>query len=295
MSTSSELLPIIPESSRVRPSLGFVLLTATLVVVATSYGLFAQDSYRAVSELTAATWRAQDAVTLLLAPLLVLTYRRARSGSLTAHIVMVGLFAWLAYSYAHQAFGVPFNAMFMVYVALLGLAGYATLDGLLCVDALAVVESFARAPLRAADWFLTIAGLGVAVLWLSDILPALPEGLPTNLHLAELPNPTWVIDLAWIIPWALGAAFMLKRRHPAAPIVAGVLLTMLLILSAAMLAVTPAALAAGLGGDPATVAQLIAFTIVFGALGAAEAWLLIRASIRMLPVLSRWRRQGWWA
>lgn len=282
------------EARGVPPS-GYVLLLAALVVVATAYGLFAEVPYRAVSDMTVATWRAQDAVTLLTVPLLVLAHRRARAGSLPAHIVMVGLFAWIAYCYAHQAFGVPFTPMFPVYVALLGLAGWATLDGLLRVDVVAIVESFAHAPTRGAIWFLTLASLGVAGLWLSEILPALPGGLPMSIHLSELPNPTWVIDLAWIIPWGLGSAIMLRRRHPAGPVVAGVLLVMLLTLSVAMLAVTPVAWVAGLGTDPEAVRQMVIFTIVFGVLGAVEAWLLIRTSHRLLPVPAQWRRDDWWS
>ena len=238
--------------ARDAPRAGYVLLVAALAVVASSYGLFGEDPYRAVSELTVATWRAQDAVTLLTVPLLLLAHRRARAGSLPAHIVMVGLFAWIAYCYAHQAFGVPFTPMFPVYVTLLGLAGWATLDGLLRVDVVAVAASFAHAPTRGAFWFLTLASLGVAALWLSEIVPALPGGLPLNVSLSELPNPTWVIDLAWIVPWGLGSAIMLRRRHPAGPVVAGVLLVMLLTLSMAMLAVTPAAWAAGLGPTPSS-------------------------------------------
>ncbi len=77
---------------------------------------------------------------------------------------------------------------------------------------------------------------------------------------------------------------MLRRRHPAGPVVAGVLLVMLLTLSVAMLAVTPVAWAAGLGTDPVVARQLVIFTVVFGVLGAAEAWLLLRASRTLLPV-----------
>lgn len=289
---SLRLLP--PGEARSVPPSGYVLLVAALVVVATAYGLFSQDPYRFVSDMTVATWRAQDAVTLLTVPLLVFAHRRARAGSLPAHMAMVGLFAWIAYCYAHQAFGVPFTAMFPVYVALLATAGWATLDGLLRVDVVAVSGSFAHAPSRGAFWFLTLASVGVAGLWLSEILPALPGGLPTNIHLAELPNPTWVIDLAWIVPWGLGAAMMLRRRHPAGPVVTGVLLVMLLTLSVAMLAVAPVAWAAGLVADPDVAPQLVVFTIVFVVLGGAEAWLLIRATRRLLPVPAPWLRPGWW-
>lgn len=296
--SSQELGPeaAAPERPRTRAALAllYVLILGFLVVAATTYGLLADDAYRLVSDLTRSTWRAQDAVTLAIVPVLIWSAARARSGSLLAHVLEVGILGWLTYCYAHQAIGVPFNAMFLVYVVILGMAGFATIDGIVRVDVAATAPAFARAPQRAATWFLTVAGVGIAVLWLSDIVPALPDGLPVNVHLADLPNPTWVFDLAWLIPWALAGAWMLRRRHPAAPIIAGVVLVMLLILSVAMLTVTPMALADGLGDDPVVRPQLIAFTVIFTVLGGVEAWLLAAAQRRIGAAPAGWLQSGWW-
>jgi hypothetical protein len=49
---------------------------------------------------------------------------RARAGSLSAHLVSVGIMIWLNYGYAHLSIGASFNAMFLVYVAVLTLAGF---------------------------------------------------------------------------------------------------------------------------------------------------------------------------
>jgi hypothetical protein len=84
-----------------------------------------------------------------------------------------------------------------------------------------------------------------------------------------------------------------RRRHPAAPLVAGSLLVMLLIVSASMLIIAPFALAAGLGSDPAVRAQLVAFSVVFSVLGGLEGWLLVTARRRMGRV-GAWRTSGWW-
>lgn len=273
--------------------LGYVLVLAALVAVAAIYGLANDGAYRLVRPLTRATWRAQDAVTLATLPVLVGAARRAAAGSFRAHIAVVGIVTWLAYSYAHLAIGAPFNDVFLVYVAVTGMAGFAMLDGLVRVDVRAVAPAFARSPSRAVAWFLLVAGLGIAGLWLSDIVPGSVGGLPRDLHLGELPNPTWVLDLVWIIPLALGAAWMAWRRHPATPLVAGSLLVMLLVLSLAMLAVAPFALAAGLGGDPEVGTQLIVFSVVFTALGAVEAWLLI-GSGRRIGDIGAWRLASWW-
>ena len=280
---------------RPRPrSLVYVLLVCILASAATIYGLGTAHPYRLVSSLTVATWRAQDAVTLVLMPVLLWAELRARRGSLPAHVVAVGIYLWLAYSFAHLAIGAPVNAMFLGYVTILGLSAFAALDGLLRVDMAAVGPAFRDAPRRAASWFLIIAGSGIAVLWLSDIVPALPDDLPANVHLSELPNPTWVLDLAWVIPMAIGAGLMLRRRHPAAPVVAGATLVMLLVLSVAMLTVTPFALAGGLGDDPESVAQMVAFTVIFLLLGAIEVWLIALGARRMDGVDPDWLRSGWW-
>ncbi len=265
-----------------------------LVIVATTYGLVVDDAYRLVSPLTRETWRAQDAVTLATVPALLWATWRARAGSLTAHLVSVGILIWLTYCYAHQSMGAPFNAMFLIYLSVLTLAGFAMLDGLLRIDVVAASPAFALGPRLATAWFLAVAGVGIAALWLSEIVVALPDGLPTNIHLSELPNPTWVLDLGWIIPTALAAAVMLRRRHPAGPVIAGAMLVMLLILSVTMLAVVPFSLVAGLDADPVVSQQLVVFTVVFTVLGGMETWLLARARRRLAVVTSPWLRRGWW-
>lgn len=269
-------------------------LLGLLVVIAATYGLAFDDAYRLVSPLTRQTWRAQDAVTLVTVPLLIWATRRARATSLGSHLFAVGILTWLTYDYAHLAFGTPFNAMFLIYVAVLTLAGFAMLDGLLRVDVVGAWPAFARAPQRAAMWFLAVAGLGIGLLWLSEIVAALPNGLPTNIHLSELPNPTWVIDLGWVIPAALAAASMLRRGHRAGPVVAGPILVMLAILSVTMLTVVPFALAAGLGSDPVVKQQLIVFAVLFSVLGGVELWLLVRSRSRLGVALPTWRLHGWW-
>lgn len=269
-------------------------LLGVLVVIAATYGLVFDDAYRLVEPLTRQTWRAQDAVTLATVPLLIWATRRARAASLSAHLVSLGILIWLTYDYAHLAFGAPFNAMFLVYVAVLALAGFAMLDGLLRVDVTGASPSFAHVPRRAAAWFLTIAGVGIGILWLAEIVVALPGGLPTNIHLSELPNPTWVVDLGWVIPTALAAALMLRRGHPAGPVVAGPMLVMLLILSVTMLTVVPFALAASLDANPVVKQQLVVFAGLFSVLGGIEIWLLVRARRRLDPVIATWRRHGWW-
>lgn len=283
-----------PDSAGKPLPAAYIGLLAALVVAATAYGLLAQDAYRLVPEMTRETWRAQDAITLSLVPVMLWSSRRARLGSLSAHLLTTGIVLWWAYCYAHLSIGAPLNALFLVYLSILVLAGFATLDGLLRIDVEAIQPAFSHAPLREVAWFLALGGVGIGVLWLSEIIAAWPDGLPANIHLSELPNPTWVLDLGWIIPMSLATAVLLRRRHPAGPVLAAVMLVALLALSASMLLLTPFAVAAGLGADTEIRTQIVVFTIVFTVLGAVETWLLARGRRSLGAVTTPWLRAGWW-
>lgn len=289
-----------PQGSRregSHPSLlpgGVVAGLSAMVILATGYGLLEPEAYRAVPELLRETWRAQDAVSLASLPLLVFAWRRARAGSVSAYIVATGLLMWLAYAYAHLAFAVPFTPVFPLYVAILAVAGYGSLDGLVRTDVTALQATFKGAPRRGAAWFLMVCSVGVAGLWLSDIVIGVFGGTPANLHLADLPNPTWVLDLAWVVPAAFAAGVQLLRGRPSGLVVGGVMLVMLTVLSLAMLSLTPFALAAGLGSDSTVAPQIVAFTAVFSVLGAIEVGLLTVAARRALPTTPSRGRDEWW-
>ncbi len=267
---------------------------AILVVGATCYGLVAPDAYGTVPELLRQTWRAEDAVSLASIPLLVFAWRRARAGSIRAYVVTTGMLMWLAYAYAHLAFAVPFNPVFPLYVAILGTAGYGALDGLVRADVGAVQATFVRAPRRVAAWFLMVSSVAIAGLWLGDIAVGILGGTSANLHLSGLPNATWVIDLAWVVPVAFAAGVRLHRGRAEGFLLGGVMLVMLTTLSLSMLSVVPFALIAGLGSDSAVAPQLVAFTGIFTVLGSLEVGLLAVSVRRAVPASTARAKSGWW-
>ena len=263
------------------------------VVGSSAFGLINGGASPGVTALQQQTWRAQDAVNLVLVVLLVITKRQSLAGSWRGHVVHVGLLAWFAYCFLHLAFGAVFGPVFLVYLAGAGLACFGFLDGLVRVNLPRQVSPHPF-PRRSASVFFTVAGVGIAGLWLSEIVPGiLGLSTPPNIHLGGLPNPTWVLDLVWLIPWALATAWQLSSRHPAARLNTVALLVTLVALSASMLAVTPFALSAGLGSDPVVGPQVVAFTAVFGVLGAIEGvllWFALRSTSQQ-PLDST---RSWW-
>lgn len=262
-------------------------LLALVLVGATLYGLFVDDAYRVAHDV-AAQGRGQDLLTLLTVPVFIRAAVHARSGSLRAHLIWLGLLLYVTYTYMSYAFGVPFNAAFLLYVAAAGLGSYALLDGLLRIDVGAVAPAFTHAPRRAVATVLVVSAALFALAWLSDIVPALlAGGLPVSRMAYDLPNPIHVLDLAWLIPLVVATAVMLRRRHPAADVLAAVLLVKLLTLSIAIVFMVGFMLVGGDAIDPVV-------TTMFVALGVAAGWLLVRGGRRMDAVTRPWLTTSIW-
>lgn len=192
------------------------LASAFLMAIASVAGVYLPGTYAHETPSWAAQGVGQDIVNLLvvLPALLVSTYFVAK-GSVRGLLVWLGLLVYIVYSYVLYAFFVHFNRLFLVYTAVLGLAFW-TLVGTavgLRPDRLAAAFDRERT-YRAQVVYLMASGLLFAVLWLSDIVPALVSGMPPR-DVAEvgLPvNPIHVLDLAFALPAMLVTALSLRKR-----------------------------------------------------------------------------------
>lgn len=230
-----------PPSASARPlPIGYTLVLAAVVAAATLYGLLAEQAYR-VSEGVLENWpqvaRGQDLLTLMTLPFLVWSAVTARSGSLKAHLMWLGLVLYYAYTYVMYAFA-PYNDAFLAYVAIMGLSSYGLLDGLLRIDVRTAAPAFGAAPRRAAGWYL----IGVAVLftgmWLAMVAPAIPGDLPSGRMYYDIPSAVHILDLAFVLPLVLAAGVMLLRGHPAGTVLAGTVMCMKAVLALAMLSMS---------------------------------------------------------
>ena len=288
-------LPVAPVPRRPAPagqplSLWYSVVLGTVLVVATLYGLLAEDAYRVADEVVA-QGRGQDLLTLATIPVLLLTARAALAGSLRAHLAWCGLMTYVAYSYAVYAFGVPYNDVFLLYVAAFGMATFGLLDGLLRIRVDLVAPAFERAPRRGTAYLLLTTGCVFALLWLSDIMQAFPGGLPETRLAYDLPNPVYVLDLALVIPLVVAAGLLLLQGLPAGPVLAAVLLCKLLTLSLAVLSMLVFMVA---GGDAPSADDMVVSSL-FAVLAATSGGLLIVGNRRLLPVGGSWLRRSIWS
>ena len=156
--------------------------------------------------------RGTAAVVLFAAvPLLAGSMVLATRGSVRAYAVWLGAVAYLAYNGVMFCFATPFNPLFLLYVAMLGLSVFG-LAGLL-VHGLGLGAVDPGAVGRWVAAFIAIVAVLNLVLWLSDVVPALFADDPTSIldGTGLTTNPVYVQDLAFWLPAMLLLALGLAR------------------------------------------------------------------------------------
>ena len=232
------------EGQRMRPRstpiwLWLTAPIAVLVAIAAGSGLFVEGIYRDPPSLVAQAI-AQDVVTLVVAlPALVVSAILASRGSERGRLLWLGVVGHVVYTYLTYSFGIRFNPMFLVYVALLGCSLYALIGGLATTDFEALkVRFMERAPVKAVSIFLAVVAILFYLVWLSEALPAvLAGGVPQSVVEDGTPtNVVHVVDMAWLLPGMLLTAIWLWRKRAIGYALAGALLTLLALLVLAIVA-----------------------------------------------------------
>lgn len=282
--------PVTGPDTRRRPlPMGFTGLLAAVLVAATCFGLLVDGAYPVspgVRETLPQTLRGQDLLTLLTVPVLLGAVARARAGSLRAHVVWLALLLYVAYSYLMYVVA-PFNDAFLLYVAAIGLASYGLLDGLMRIDVRAAASAFGPLPRRALGGFLIAVAVLFATLWLSQILAAIPGGVPEGLFTYDIPSIVHVLDLAFVLPLLLATGILVVRDHPAAPVLATLVLVKMVTLGLALLFMNGFVYAdtgnANLGE-----------TVLWGIVTAVAGGWLLQVFRRVEPAPGAWLRSGLW-
>jgi len=176
--------------------------------------------------------RGTSLVMLLVAvPTLLLAMRSTRRGSARATFAWLGALGYLAYNSVLLLFGTPFNALFLLYVAGLGLSIAGLVSLLSTVQVLRLAARAAAVPAHGIAAYLGVIALGNLLIWLKVVVPALGEGEhPGFLDGTGLvTNPIYVQDLAFWLPVAALAASWLWQHRPWGRVLAGGQLCMWLI------------------------------------------------------------------
>ena len=216
----------------VRPWLVLSIAMAVVAVVASVIGLSVDRIYESETPELLAQALAQDAVNVaIVAPGIVITAVLALRGSLRAYLLWLGLLTFEAYNYVIYTVGIQFGPLFLVWVAILAVALYALIAGLVLTDVRHLRAEFVDGRWRStAGWFLIVVGALFALLWLREIMPATirDEPLESAGDVGWPSNIVHVLDLAFFLPAVIAGGFLLCRRHPIAYVAAPAMLVFII-------------------------------------------------------------------
>jgi hypothetical protein len=179
-------------------------------------GLYAPDPA------TLPTFLGQDGITLVCGiPLLVVGMRLARAGSIRGLFLWSGALFYVAYSYLFYVAGARFNALFLVYVAIVASSTYGLLALLFGLDREAVKARFdPSTPVRAIAGFFLSLSVVFAAMWIGIAVSAAAAGR----DLDPVTRAVIAVDGVVLLPLLCFAGLSLWRRHAWGYILAGMLL-----------------------------------------------------------------------
>lgn len=231
--------------------------------------LHGEGPYRHMPADVAVQGLAQDLVTLLVAvPVLLAALAWARRGSRAGHLALTGAVAYFLVQYVLYLAMATYNELFLLWVALVGVAFQLLVRLLLARPPEAwTVAADPPGARRYVGGFLLVNGTLIALLWLSVVVPPLLSGALYPAGLAHL--TTMVVqgfDLALFLPPSLLAGWTYLKRRPPGDLLAPVYAVFLSLQMTALLAKILWMHAVGVSAGPALV--LIPLLLV-GALAAA--------------------------
>jgi hypothetical protein len=252
------------------PMLWSTVAIALLVAVTAVAGLYWPATYARETSYSRAGGYASDIVDLfVVVPVLLISGIKGYRGSVTAHLVWLGTLGYLLYNFVIYAFGVHFNALFLVYCAVLGLCLYATLFSLSSIPLEKVAQTYGpRAPRKTIALVMFVLAIPTAAFDLRDDVSAILAGrVPQDIVAANQPvNFIHVLDLGFLLPALCVTAVLLWRRKASGYALAPAFLTLLAIMSLELVSIMAVLGRAGFGMSYPMIAFFAVLAVGFAVL-----------------------------
>ncbi|HEX8991843.1 MAG TPA: hypothetical protein VF784_09200 [Anaerolineales bacterium] len=204
--------------SRTRTWLSLSIAAVLMAIAGNVIGLSVKSIYSTLTPAFFPQAIAQDIASLVVvSPLWLILAILALRGSLRSYLLWLGVLVFTVYNYVIYTFSVPFGPLFPVWVATLGLSLYALIGGITSADPGATAATYtSRRAAKITAWFLIVAAILFAFLWLSEDVPALLAGTrPQSVIDMALPtNPVHILDLSFFLPGVVMLGIMLLKEKP---------------------------------------------------------------------------------
>lgn len=240
-----------------------------------SYMLAGRGIYAHDTVFTASTTRGTDAVVLAVGlPVLIITFVSYRRRNLRGAILLTGVMAFMLYYGASLALDKAYNNLFLVYIALFSASFFAFILSFNSVDMKFLSTRLSQGiPWQGTGIFMVIVGVGLAVIWLSDVVVNLIANQVPPLLGASTTIVTYSIDAGIIATACVTSGVMLFKHFAMGAYLSAVLNIMLIMVGIMVIGQTIFQLAAGIYLTPG---ELIGKTVSFVIMAGFAVWFVTR-------------------
>jgi len=186
-------------------------------------GLYALDSY-----FMAPIFRGTDFTIIFIAiPILIIALiLDIKRKGLKNRIFLMSIISLFTYYSASIAFGVTYNILHLIYIALFSSSFFGLIIADSTIDKEQVENSMGdKLRFKGIYIFLLLTGISLIVAWLPDIIQSLVSGRSLGLIEVYTTQITYVLDMGILAPTALICLFQLKKRTGIGYILLSMLLT----------------------------------------------------------------------
>ncbi|MES2766982.1 MAG: hypothetical protein V4642_13995 [Bacteroidota bacterium] len=191
-------------------------------------GLYANDSF-----FRAPIFRGTDFTVFFIAcPLLfVALLLDVFKNTLKTRLLLTSLIGCVLYYATSITFGVMYNFLHLLYIALFSLSFYGFTAAITSIDDAFLKESISESMrFKGVTVFLVFTGIALLLAWLPDIITALQAGRPLLLIETYTTEITYALDMGIIAPLCFICVYFLKRRQAIGYVLLDILLTLCIII-----------------------------------------------------------------
>ena len=187
-------------------------------------GVYAHDSYfKALANIGS-----DFTILLLVVPMLAIALvKEVKRRTLKSKLFLASVLATVLYYAASVAFGVTYNSLELLYIAVFSCSLFALILLIKSIDTIELrkVQSWSL-PSRGVNLFLILSGISLFVAWLPDILTSLIHGESLALIEIYTTEITYVLDMGIISPMIFICLFLLKKKDGLGDVLLAIILKM---------------------------------------------------------------------
>ena len=189
-------------------------MTAMMSAAVSVVGLISPGVYR--GEWGGGLAAANDLLTLVAAvPLLVMAMGWSARGSLRGRLVWLGVLYYMVYNYAFYVFGISVTKLYVPWIAILVLAGYACVRGMAGLDVEEIGNFFGQGlQRRIVGAYMAFVAVMVGFLWISRWVKFVRTGTVPDVNGSAFAYQVIAaVDLILLVPMFATAGYLLVRRR----------------------------------------------------------------------------------